>query len=341
MQTRMIFVALFLFFAGEWIFIACKKDKSGSSDTFTNERTIQVQNADAQDALADKTEEDIDNQLEELQNDNYSFTSTKSDVTTLTDTVIISVNHPDTTTFPKVITLTYYNYKDSCATENIWKNGQITVNINCPDTKHPRMISRAFAFHKFTITTDSTIVLLSGTRLVNRQKDAVAMENLNWARISVTDNISAALSYSIIDFGQTDTLSFTRKVNKIRTAITHYKNINFKNGDPVYNIKNLRFKHYPSFDSLKYTGSVSGANEKGEPYTKTVTSPLIITGFKGSLIVTSGTISYVVGNGVSDEFSFREDPAHKHFTLVTVQDTSTGDTKSFDRRFGRTFKKWW
>jgi len=63
-----------------------------------------VLNSDAQDALADKTEEDIDNNLEELQNNNYVVAVTKSfEAGTPTNSVVITVDHPDTTTFPKVI----------------------------------------------------------------------------------------------------------------------------------------------------------------------------------------------------------------------------------------------
>jgi len=43
--------------------------------------------------------------LDELQNNNYGATISKSLLANLTDTVVITVDHPDTTTFPKIVTL--------------------------------------------------------------------------------------------------------------------------------------------------------------------------------------------------------------------------------------------
>ena len=345
MKTRNINVAFFFFFMsmGLWL-TSCNKDSSTpstSGNALTNQQAVQVQNSDAQDALADKTEEDIDNHLEELQNNNYAASSVKSALSDPMDTLIITVDHPDTTIFPKVVTLNYYSYKDDSANESIIKNGKITITINVADTKHPRLISRAFVFTNFAVTTDSTTVILNGTRTVIRQKDTYKLNGLESARIAVTDHITAALKYAVTTTGKNDTLTFTRNVNKLRTAISYYKNVNYKSAEPAYNLTHLRFKHESSMDSLTYTGTVEGINEKGEPYTKTVTDPLIITVYKGSLVISAGTITYVVGTTVSYQVSFMEDTAHKHYTLVTVKDNLTGKTKSFDRKFGNLFKKWW
>jgi hypothetical protein len=343
-KRKMIVVMAFLFISSVTLFTSCKRDSESPSNvnTLTNEQAIQVKDADIQDAIADKTEEDLDNKLEELQNNNYTISITKSGHSELTDTLVITIDHPDTTTFPKVVTFTYYNYKDSCANESILKNGEITITINCVDVKHPRMISRAFAFHNFSISTDSTTIMLRGTRLVNRQKDAMNLIGLQWARISVTDHVVAALSYSVFTTGFNDTLTFTRNVDKFRTAIAHYKNMNFIAGNAVYNLKHLYFKHIPSLDSLTFSGKVQGVNEKGESYIKNITSPLIIISYQGSLIISAGIISFnIIGTSVSYEVSFKEDTAHKHLTLVTVKDNNTGNSNSFDRKFGSVFKKWW
>lgn len=334
---------VFLFIAGSLSLTSCKKDNSTSNsdeNSITSQQTIQVQNSDAQDALADKTEEDVDNNLEELQNNNYSTSSSKSALSGPTDTLVITVDYPDTIHFPKVVTLTYYSYQDSCANESIIKNGEIKVTISCPDISHPRLITRAFEFDNFAITTDSTTVIINGTRTVKRLKDAIKFNGLASARIAVTDSITSDMKFAVATTGSTDTLTFTRNVSKLRTAIAHYRNVNFKLGDLPYNLTHLRFKHIPSFDSLTYSGSVTGFNERDSAYTKTITSTLIITVFKGSLVISSGTMTYTVGSN-SYDISFAEDPAHKHLTLVTVTNNQTGKTKSFDRRFGRVFKKWW
>ena len=137
--------------------------------------------------------------------------------------------------------------------------------------------------------------------------------------------------------GKTDTLKFTRNVNKVRTAVSHFRNVIFKPGDLLH----FLFRHVASFDTLTYNGTVTGVNEKGDTYSKTITIPLIITNYMGSLVVTSGTMTYTVGSTDSYQISFKADPSNKHLTLVTVTNNLTGKSKSFDRRFGRVFSKWW
>jgi hypothetical protein len=338
MKTRKIIFRLFFFFlAGSLSLSSCKKETSTSSENpISSQQTIQVQNSDAQDAIADKTEEDIDNKLDELQNNNYAATISKSLFANLTDTVVITIDHPDTTTFPKVVTLTYYSYKDSSANENIIKNGKITVTITSANPTHRKLVSRAFIFDNFAVTTDSTTILLNGTRTVSRQKEAVKFTGLQSVRISVTDNITAAMKFTVATTGKNDTLYFTRNVNKVRIAISHFRNVIYKPLDLLH----FLFRHVASSDTITYAGTVTGINEEGNTYTKTITSPLTITEYKGSLVVSSGTITYVVGTD-SYEITFQVDPSHKHFTLVTITNNLTGKTKSFDRRFGRIFKKWW
>ena len=334
MKTRKIIFWLFFFFAAAGLSLtSCKKESSNSSNNvLTSQQVVQVQNSDAQDAIADKTEEDVDNKLDELQNNNYAAADMKSYLTSLTDTVVITVDHPDTTNFPKVVTLTYYSYVDSCANEPITKNGTISVIISKPVPNHALLVSRAFTFTDFAVTTDSTTVIINGTRTVTRTKAALKLNRLQSARISVTDDITAALSYAVVTTGTTDTLKFTRDVNKVRTAIVYFRNVG--------NLQNIRFRNIPSSDTVTYAGTVTGINEKGDEYKKTITSTLIVTDYEGSLIVSAGTMTYVVGTD-SYDISFQADPAHKHLTLVTIKNNLTGKTKSFDRRFGRIFKRWW
>ena len=338
MKTRKIIFWLFFFFAAAGLSLtSCKKESSNSSEnSLTSQQTTQVQNSDAQDAIADKTEEDIDNKLDELQNNGYAVANMKSFLTNLTDTVVISIvsGGTDTTNagFPKTVTLTYYNYVDSCANEPIIKNGTISVTISKPVANHALLVSRTFTFTDFAVTTDSTTVIINGTRTVTRTKAAIKFNELQSIRISVTDNITAALSYAVVTTGSTDTLKFTRDVNKVRTAIIHFRNVG--------NLQNIRFKNVASSDTVTYTGTVTGINEKGDTYTKAITSPLIVTDYQGSLIVSAGTMTYVDGTN-SFLVSFQADPSHKHLTLVTITNTVTGKTKSFDRRFGRIFKRWW
>jgi hypothetical protein len=343
-KRNIILGTCFLFIAGSLLFTSCKKDNSSDSSTnpnsLTSQQAMQVQNADAQDAIADKTEEDVDNKLDELLNNNYSAVNTKSLLAGLTDTVVITVDHPDTITFPKIITLTYHSYKDSCINESITKNGEIIVRIDV-DIHHPRLVTRSFTFQNFSVITDSTTVTLNGTRIVRRLQDALKLNGLQSARISVTDSINATLRFAVVKTGNTDSLIFTRNVKKLRNAITHFRNVKYIAGDPLYNLTHLSFRNQPSLDSLSYTGQVTGINEKGDAYSRTITSRLIIINYRGSLIITSGIIQYLVGTIDSYMITFDQDPVHPHFTLVNILNNNTGKTISFDRRFSRIFRRWW
>jgi hypothetical protein len=338
MKTEKFIPRLFFFFvAGSLLFYSCRKESSTTNNnSLASPKAIQVQNADAQDALADKTEEGIDNQLDELQNNNYVVVNARSYLSTLNDTVVITVNHPDTTYFPKVVTFTYYNYKDSSDFESITKNGQVMVTIDRPDPVHPKLISRIIKFNHFAVTTDSTTFIINGTRTVSRQKATVKFNGMQSVRIAVTDNIVAATNWCVATTGKTDTLKFTRNVNKVRTAVSHFRNVWYRPGDMIH----FLYRYVATSDSITYTGTVTGINEKGDEYSKTITSPLIVVLYKGNLVVSSGTINYIAGTNTY-LITFKADPEHRHFTLVTITDNQTGKTLSFDRRFGRIFRRWW
>ena len=322
--------------------ISCQKQTSTpNTNAFTKQQTEQVQNSDAQDALADKIEEDIDNQVEELENDNYVVSQTKALLSNLSDTVIIAVDHPDTITFPKVISITYYNYQDSSINEPIKKNGTIYVTVSLSDPMHPRLVTRVFQFTNFTIITDSTTILLNGERVVVRQNDALTLFGLQYARIAVTDNIMSNLNYSVVTTGGIDTLGFTRSVSRVRTAISYFRNVNYQVNQPVNNLTNLRFRHVSSFDTLTYTGTVTGLNEKGDTYIKNITSVNNIFVYQGSLIIVSGTMTNITSAGDSYVIIFEQYPSQPLQTLVTVKNAITNVSISFNRRFGRIFRQWW
>jgi hypothetical protein len=342
MKTGKIVLRLFFFcVAGIFLPYSCQKDNTTPvvtppSQTLTSKQTIQVENSDAQDAISDKAEEDVASKLDELQSNNYAVSSMKSYLSGLTDTIVISVDHPDTTYFPKVVTLTYYSFQDSSAFEDVTKNGQLIVTVNRPDVSHPRLLSWVINFKNFALTTDSTTVTINGIRTVNRQKASVKFNGIQSLRLSVTDNITAATRWAVVSTGKTDTLKFTRNVNKVRTAITHFRNVAYFPNDLIH----IRYRHVFSSDTVTYNGTVTGINEAGNTYTKTITSPLDVTEYKGSLVVSSGTLTYVTGTD-SYQITFEMDPEHKHFTLVTITNNLTGKTSSFDRRFGRIFRRWW
>jgi hypothetical protein len=235
-----------------------------------------------------------------------------------------------------VVTLQFYNYTDSSANENITKNGKITVTVTSANPNKRSLVSRAFVFSNFAVTTDSTTIKLNGTRTVSRQSASFKYDGLRTFRFIVTDNITASMNFAIVKTGQTDTLNFTRVVNKVRTAKYHFRNVIYQ---PLHPLRFL-WRYVASSDTITYSGTVTGVNEAGDNYSKNITSPLTVTLYKGSLVVSSGSITYTVGTDTY-KITFEADPVHKHFTLVTVTNNQTGKTASFDRRFGRIFRRWW
>jgi hypothetical protein len=177
---------------------------------------------------------------------------------------------------------------------------------------------------------------MNGTRIVSRQKASLKYNGIQTLRVSVTDNITAATNFAIVATGKIDTLRFTRNVNKVRTAVYHFRNVIYRPLDPIH----FLFRYVASSDTISYTGTVTGIDEKGDAYSKTITSPLEVTLYRGSFVISSGAITYVAGTD-SYDISFEVDPSHKHFTLVTIKNNLTGNSMTFDRRFGRIFRRWW
>ena len=324
----------------------CKKSAdSPLSTTLAGTEISQVQNSDSQDAVADRNDQETDNTVDELQSNNYAPSSMKSSVSG-TRTITIVTGGQDSTTFPKTIKIVYDNYQDSASDESFVKNGEIDIIVSVgAGNADKQLVTRAHTFKNFSITTDSTTVTVNGTRTVSRVGRALTFKELKSFRLKVTDNIAANLKYAITKTGVSDTMTFTRVVAKQRIAILNYVNV-----DPtaIKIWKNVKFRNIPALDTVSYTGVVTGTNEKGSTYTKSVTdaAPIIVTIYKGTPIISSGTMSLVTtsaANTVTSSFiiTFKQDlPNHPFKTLVTVMNTETLKTHSFDRRFGRKFNKW-
>jgi hypothetical protein len=140
--------------------------------------------------------------------------------------------------------------------------------------------------------------------------------------------------------GETDSLEFTRVVSKLRTSILHYDNVG---GDSWLTI---RFRNNLSEDTITFSGTVTGVNEKGDNYTKTISSstPLTVIFYKGTPVISSGTLDLAISGDTASSYTitYEEDlPNHPHKTLVTVINNVTMATHSFDRRFGRKLIRWW
>lgn len=337
MNTMKIKVFLIVLIASGVFIPACKKDNGGSSTAkLTSQQINQMQNSDAQDAIAEKTDQDIDKSIDQLQATNYLVPVGKS--LSASGSLVITVNHPDSTTFPKVVTLVYTNYQDSTALESFVKNGEIDLTITANGT-NKQLVTRALTFKHFSVKTDSTTFTVSGTRTLVRTGHTFKFYGLQGSRFTATDNITANLSYAITKTGVSDTLKFTRVVSRLRKAFLHYDNF----GGNLWKL--ARFRNNLSKDTITLSGTVTGINEKGDPYTKTVSSasPLIITFYRGTPVITSGTMDYTVTGTSASSYTitFKDDPDHPRNTLITVTNNTTLATNSFDRRFSRKLRRWW
>ncbi len=314
----------------------CKKDNSTTPATFTSGQVAQVQNSDTQDATADKNDQDVDVTLEQLQVTNYQNVTSKSLLTS--GSKIVTVDHPDSTYFPKVVTIVYSNYQDSTADESFIRNGEIDVTVTA-NGSDKQLTTRVQTFKDYSVTTDSTTVTINGTRTVTKTAHTYKLKWLTSLRVSATDIITANLKYAVVKTGATDTLKFTRIVDKTRKTILHYSNI----GGNTW--KTVKFRNILAQDTISYTGTISGVNEEGNNYSKIVSiaTPLVITYYKGTPIMSSGTMELsITGNTTASfTFTYREDPNHPHRTLVTVTNNATGKTHSFDRILSRKYVKWW
>ena len=334
MKTKFLFVIIATF---GLLIAGCKKeDNSKASVKLTSQQIVQVENSDAQDAIAEKTEQDIDKTIDQLQVSNYQVPIIKSLSTS--GSLVITINHPDSTTFPKVVTLVYTNFQDSTAFESFVKNGEIDIIISAAGSDK-QLVTRALTFRHFSVSTDSTTFTVNGSRTLVRTGRSFKFMGLQGSRFTTTDNIAANLSYAITKTGVSDTLKFTRVVARVRKAFLHYDNF----GGMLW--RNARFRFNLAKDTITYSGTVTGINEKGEAYSKTVSAnnPLIVTFYKGTPVISSGIVDYSVTGATAASFTiiFKEDPDHPKNTLVTVTNNTTMNTYSFDRRFGRKFRRWW
>ncbi len=320
-----------------FMFTGCKKESSSSTPTTATTNAEQTQNSDVQDAVADRSEQDADNTVDQLQANNYVVPSTKT-----SGSVTITVNHPDSTTFPKTVSIVYSNYQDSTSGEKFVYNGEIDVDITLPPTALGLVYNkRVFTFKSFSITTDSTVITVSGERTVTRISEKFyPLPDFKGLRIVIMDSIDANTTWSITTIGSPDSLHFTREVRRIRTSDINFINVNAT----AIKWNQIVLITYPHLDTIFWQGTVTGVNEAGDNYTKTITTPLQGTWYDGTPVLIAGEMSLNIATPTPLNFTImfqRDLPDHPFKTLVTVTNVATGKTWSFDRSFWGRFFRWW
>ena len=338
-KKNFLLLALFACVTVTVIVFSCKKENNGGSSSstgITSTEVAQAQDVESQDAVADKIDNDIDNDIETVQSNNFAYTTTPGNLKSATlDCVQVTVDDSVLTKWPKTVTLVY-NCGDTINNEHITKTGTITIIIDTTKgagTKNWKLfMKRSIVFNNFTITTDSDTLVINGTRTVYRKGATYNFSGgaLGLAQLSVhaKDSIIAGLTFKMNYSGVNKTI--TRNVSRIRTIVLNYKNVGA-----------LKIRYRPELlkDSLIITGDVSGVNAKGDNYLRHISSPLIGVFCQNkpyNLIVSSGTIIQTINNADTISFKYAPDGCK---TQVTID--KNGKTKVFDRNFGMKLKKWW
>ncbi len=351
MKTNKLTNFLMLFAIVGLIFTGCKKDNSSSSSSssgVTSAQASQAQNSDEQDAVSDRAEQDADNNVDQLQANNYTIPATKGDGSI---TITLTKGVSDSSTFPKTFSIVYSNYADSSALEKFVFNGEIDVTISlAPNAKNALYTVREYTFKSFSVETDSlsststsnaTTITVSGTRTVTRTSvQYYIIPPLKGIRLVAVDSIDANTTWAITNTGSTDTLHFTRIVRRQRTSDINFININ----TTATKWKQIVLVSYPHLDTIFWTGTVKGVNEAGDNYSKYITTELQGTWYSGTPVLIAGAITDTIKTTTPSIFgiTFKRDlPDHPFRTLVTITNEANGKTHSFDRRFWGFFNKWW
>jgi len=318
---------------------SCKKDTTTttSSSTIPSSEIVKAQDAESQDAIADKVDNDVDNDIETVQANGFATGSLKSAAIQSVDVKVDSFLK----SWPKVITLTY-NWSDTINGEHITKTGTITITMDTTIGAHKygweSHFKRSIEFKNFMVTTDSTSVTINGFRTVTRNSTPKSLVN-GLAEISFQANDSITtkdLTFTLKNIKSDTNISesFTRNVAKLRTITTYFK------GTLVG--KKYKYKSELLKDSIVWTGNITGVNAKNENYTREITTPLVMIFshyWPHNAIMSSGVITQTIGTSVVT-FTYTSDcVATGCKTKVTIE--KDGKTKVIERKYARKLVKWW
>lgn len=287
MKTRKIaYLSILAAFLGLVIFSCSKnKDIAGGSVQLTAADVTQATNYAASDNVYDEVDGSVESQLTQLESTGYQTYSTKSAGTQDYSCLVVTVDHPDSTTFPKTITL---DYGDGCSkifnNDTITKKGKIIIKLT--DHMFVPGAQRIVTFDNFYIND----IQVEGTRTITYKGM----------------NADSLLEYDITLAGGklifNDTLQYTRESNLVREW---------------YRAEN------PMNDTVFLSGSITGTNLQGENYSREITSKLILihcydfarrwTIVGGTVLCTVGTNQTTIdyGNGSCETTSYVERNGHR------------------------------
>ncbi len=331
METRKIIIGLaLLFIAGSLLFTFCKKDNTTTTTTTTTATNSvnQVQTSESQDAVADKVETDVDSQLDELEANNYS-SGDKKDAISSCLTITIDSTSRGGKLWPRTVILDY-NCDDTVNGEKIIQTGIVTVTVDTSKKfKKMQGYTRIDSFKNYTITTDSSTLVLNGWRTMKRTNVISGIGSLE-----LVDSITSDLTFSITyhDYkGTTDTtVTFTRQAARTRDIHLHYVKIGKK------------WHHIIMEDTAYINGQVSGLDIAGKAYIRKITSQLVYSRcplWPFNPIISSGVID-INSNGTDiATITYSATGCKTEVTLTTAD--GKVKNKKINRKFGLGLKKWW
>jgi hypothetical protein len=324
MQTRrLIYFVVAFVITSVVVFLSCKKDDS-KNDSIVTSTVDQAKEAESQDAIADKIEQDIDNNIDKLEMNNFKINSSKSAFNGCVDITVDSV----VTQFinPKTITLTF-NCTDTVNGEKISQIGTIKVVVNIfKITDDGKLFKRTITFTNYKVGTDSASYTINGTRTVSRLSMNTSLsKDLKTAKLDIKDSIVSNLKFDVKYTNAS--VSFTRNVNHLRTSVLYFKrNLILWYAD----LKN---------DTVSLSGYVSGINAANINYTRQITTPLEFTfcpTWPHNPIIAKGEIDFSNSNGKVGTISYSANGCKTSATLNV-----NGKTKQIERRIGLGYLKWW
>jgi hypothetical protein len=318
---------IFAFLALGAAILSCTKDNSTTTSDFTSTQLIQAQDAETQDAIAQALESDVDANMSTLQDNGFTGSSKEA-----AGCVSVTVNHPDTTTWPKLVTLVF-DCSDTINNEIFSKTGTVMVTVDTlpgADAKFWWLHFKwTIEFSDFMFGTDSANISINGTRTVYRKAASVRFvgnERIVNARDSVVSDITLALNYDGVS------KSITRNVNRIHKVVA-YRKRGVALSPPF-----IRFFNEFEKDTTVITGNLTGVDAEGADYSRDITTPLVVTfcpEWPHNYILSSGSITQTINNS-NIVFTYSPDGCN---TVVTID--NNGKTKVIERRLGRRFRRWW
>jgi hypothetical protein len=221
--------------AGVLLIPSCSKDNSGN---ISSKDIVDAQDEIYADALFEEVDNTVVSSVTTLDLSGFSNLNMKSTADDSDDCMTVTVDHPDSVSFPKVATL---DFGEGCT--RVFKNDTITLNgqiiVTITDRWFVTGSQHVVTFNNFYING----VKLEGTRTITNK----GLNDKNHFELGIV------LTGGKVIFN--DTAFLTRESNHVREWIR---------------------SHNPMNDTILVTGTASGINIHGEQYERIITSPLVL-----------------------------------------------------------------